>query len=626
MKLSLVTNFISNMGARYIFFRIYHMLLAKLGFQKVRFPIEPSKKELISLMDWRETNFNIFSFNDELERVRDKELEINATKILGGEIQFFSSDWKKLNREYNWLKNPTSGFIYDISKHWSIIPDLSSESGDIKFVWEKSRFTYLITILRYDFHFKKNNAEFIFSEVESWIDNNPINQGPNWICSQEISLRIFNWCFVLDYYKYDQALTEDRWNKIQNVIYWSIDHVYNNINFSRIAVRNNHAITETLFLSLSELLFPFITETKKWSKKGRKYFEEEINYQIYNDGTFLQHSMNYHRVVIQLLSLGITITEKFQKPFAKSIYEKAYKSLNFLFQSIQEENGFLPNYGANDGAWFFPLSTTDYRDYRPQLNSLHRVLTGEYLFEEEFLREDFLNVSLKANSMKVLKREMGIHTFDIGGYYISRDSKDFTFIKCGKYKDRPSQADNLHLDIWVKGINILRDSGSYKYNTDKEYVKYFNGTEGHNTVSVSGEDQMLKGGRFIWFYWVKKAKAFLNKNNNTYNFKGEIKAFKHVAPNIVHERSVKKTIGENLWQVNDNVKNKGNKKIYQYWHLDKKYLENIEIISKDEDGNLLKPLIEEKWYSGYYGVKERSVRLRFETNKSQFNTEIRITL
>src|SRR5690606_32684661 len=146
---------------------------------------------------------------------------------------------------------------------------------------------------RYDYHFNVDLSEFVFSDIESWIDANPTNQGPNWRCSQEISLRILNWCYALFYYENATALTEDRWKKMQHVIYASVHHVYHHINFSRIAVRNNHAITETLFLTVSHLLFPFIPETKKWAEQGLKWFEQEIGYQVYSDGTFLQFSMNY---------------------------------------------------------------------------------------------------------------------------------------------------------------------------------------------------------------------------------------------------------------------------------------------------------------------------------------------
>ena len=80
--------------------------------------------------------------------------------------------------------------------------------------------------------------------------------------------------------------------------------------------------------------------------------------------------------------------------------------------------------------------------------------------------------------------QLGFHQFNLGGYYILREKDTLTFIRCGNHKDRPSQADNLHLDIWYKGENILLDGGSYKYNTSDEDIKYFMGTASHNTVML----------------------------------------------------------------------------------------------------------------------------------------------
>ena len=44
----------------------------------------------------------------------------------------------------------------------------------------------------------------------------------------------------------------------------------------------------------------------------------------------------------------------------------------------------------------------------------------------------------------------------------------------------------------------------------------------------------------------------------------------------------------------------------------------------DEKGNLLSPLIEEKWYSSYYGIKERSIRITYKTKGNKFTTKINI--
>ena len=72
--------------------------------------------------------------------------------------------------------------------------------------------------MRYDYHFNEDHSAFVFAEIEHWINANPINQGPNWKCSQEISLRIFNWMYLLTFYKNANALTEKLFDKIQNVI------------------------------------------------------------------------------------------------------------------------------------------------------------------------------------------------------------------------------------------------------------------------------------------------------------------------------------------------------------------------------------------------------------------------
>lgn len=607
---------VTNMGMRYTSYRIRHELEKRSGILRKRHPMNPSTKSFISLEDFRKqkSGFVIqeretLQFANSIEDISS--LSSKAEKVLHHQTLFFSSEWKDLGAAYDWITNPDTGYRYDISKHWSDIPDMSAEAGDIKFVWEKSRFSWLLTLIRYDFHFNKDHSEFVFSQIEDWIDKNPINQGPNWRCSQETSLRIFNWCFALNFYKNADALTEDRWQKIQNILYWSLHHVYHHIDFSRIAVRNNHAITETLFLALSHMLFPFIPETEQWAADGRKWFEEEIDYQIYEDGTFLQFSMNYHRVVIQLLSLGIAVSEIHKKPFSGMVYDKAHKSLNFLYQCLQEENGWLPNYGANDGALFFPLSDTEYRDYRPQLNTLHFILSGTHLYEDSFIEEDSQwiaeQIPRQQNYMPALKKEMGTVSFPVGGYYIIREKKSFTMIRCGKHKDRPSQADNLHMDIWVKGENILRDSGTYKYNTTKELLDYFMGTASHNTVVVNGMSQMLKGSRFIWYHWSQCKKADFKETDTEYIFEGEISAFRHLNPQATHFRRVVKKKNEPVWIVYDRIENLDEFPKKQIWHTDNS---QVHINSKNNE----KQSAETSYNSSYYGIitDGKGVGLHFE--------------
>jgi hypothetical protein len=59
------------------------------------------------------------------------------------------------------------------------VSDLNPSNGDIKYVWEKISFFVFINIIKIRLSFEEDHAEFVFSEIESWIATNQINQGPN---------------------------------------------------------------------------------------------------------------------------------------------------------------------------------------------------------------------------------------------------------------------------------------------------------------------------------------------------------------------------------------------------------------------------------------------------------------
>ena len=617
-------NLIQNMGMRYVQFRITHELQRITGMLKRKFPVAPEFQQYISFYQWKELNVNFF-FEDKssLQLVKQPSTELKDwfENYKNGKFVFFGSALFDIGKEYDWVTNPETGFVYDSQKHWTEIADYSKEAGDIKYVWEKSRFSFLYNIIRYDYHFEQDCSEMVFKEILSWIDHNPINCGPNYRCSQEISLRVFNWTFALYYYKNASVLNDVLFQKIMHSIYWQIKHVYSNINFSRIAVRNNHAITETMGLYLFGILFPFFPEAGKWKKNGEKWFEQEVAYQVYPDGTFLQFSMNYHRVVVQLLTWGIRLSELNNEIVDKIVKERAVASLHFLFNCMDLQNGYLPNYGANDGALFFPLNDQDFRDYRPQLHALSAVL-HEGIIEKN--NEDQYWFGINEKDKNILVQENGMLSYPVGGFYLLRENNTFSFIRCGNHKDRPSQADNLHLDLWVNGQNILNDGGSYKYNADEESLRYFFGASSHNTIMLGDNDQMKKGGRFIWYYWTQSIKAGWIEYKDYYEFKGAIKAFQQVNKNIIHNRTVRKYKSQWKWEVTDEVEHDTSLDIRQLWHPVP--VENLKITftAYDNTAKLLQGKKSQGWYSPKYGVKEECDMLIFSTPIKKIRTVIEI--
>lgn len=616
-KFNNLLQLLQNMGPRYVAYRIRFEIEKRFGILKKRHPINPPFKQYISLEKWRDQTPPFFFEGKNIPFTPSPQttLKNRVEAMKQGKFVLFGKMEYDLGVDYDWITNPVTAYRYDAREHWSTIADFSEESGDIKFVWEKARFAFLTDIIRYDFHYQEDQSEFVFAQITDFIEKNPVNCGPNYRCSQETSLRIMNWTLALYYYKDSPNLTEERFEKIMHAIYWQLHHVYHHIDFSRIAVRNNHAITETLMLYLAGLLFPFLPNTTQWSKDGKRWFEEEVKYQIYPDGTFLQFSMNYHRVVVQLLTWGLRLSAIHGKSFAPVVKERAALSLKFLDACTDSVSGQLPNYGNNDGALFFKWTEDDFRVYTSQLNDLRAVLDNCVTETQE---------SQAWYGMKDLKTFLvniqGIHAFNDGGYYIHQEDNVKTFLRCGSYKDRPSQSDNLHLDIWKDGVNYLWDNGTYKYNTAKEIVDYFTGCEGHNTLSLEGNNQMLRGGRFIWYYWVKHAKAKITETTEKMTFKGEIEAFQYIKKGIKHFRRVEKDKNETHWRITDSLIKADGMERSIYWHVNPKVFDLVKIHCQTPDGVVLKPVIAEKWHSSYYGVKEKSMRYQFSGNETLVTT------
>lgn len=606
-------------GIRYIVFRSLHELRRRSGMMRLGYQTSYAEKNYISLEDFRKEDNFFFTSRASLSipKCPSNHLKEKAEKIFSGELPFFSNLWYKTGPDNDWLTNPCTGYKYDIHKHWTQVEDMDPVAGDIKFVWEKSRFSWLVTIMRYDYHFDEDNSEFVFNQILDWIDKNPLNCGPNYKCSQEISIRILNWFMLLTFYKNSKALTEERFQTIINSIYWQIKHVESNIHFSRICVRNNHAITETLTLYLSSLLMPWLPGSAKRKRKGRYWFEKEVEYQIEDDGTFIQDSMNYHRVAIQLLSWAISLSDKHGEKLSDFVYEKAYKSVNFLYQCQDPANGWLPNYGANDGALFFPLSDSDYRDYRPQLDALHGLLTGSPLYGEYNEDALWMNVGVPSyrDAYSKIEKQYGLVEFKNSGFYLFREKETLTFIRCGLFKSNGSR-DQLHLDIWYKGANVLMDGGSYKYNTDEDKVRYFAGTESHNTIMIGDFDQMQKGARFMWFYPPSLLSATVKAGPDGFEFVGKINAFKHlVAGGVTICREIKKKKDCAEWIVTDTVEGApANILKRQLWHTDK----DIQIVS---DGTIT---VNEGFVSEYYGAKRSIKQIEVQSLSNRIVTIITV--
>jgi len=608
---------LAELGPRYVGYKVWYEIKRKSGILKKQFPEQFKTISTFTKSEWMDTiHPHFLKEKSALKLPKDKniELEERVNKYKSGKYLFFNIQWIDLSRDYNWFTNPDSNFTYK-KKHWTAIPSYSKASGDIKYVWEKSRFCFVLDVIRYDYHFDKDNALFVLNEIEDWVDKNPLNVGPNYVCSQETSLRLLNWVSALTFYQKSEVLTNELFKKIVDSIYGQTKHVEANLNFSRYLVRNNHAITECFLLFFIGLQFPQFKESEKWKSKGRKLLDKEILYQFYPDGGYIQYSHNYHRVAMQVTTWYLVLAKKNKIKMDNEVLNRLKSTEKFIKAHIQP-NGWLPNYGANDGALFFRWNNDDFRSFGSQLNAFSAALSLP--IDPNYGIEDTLWYDLTYKGEKK-KDSIAFSKFEHTGFYILRNEDLVVYVRCGNHPDRPSQADNLHIDIWHKGQNVVWDTGSYKYNTSLEEINYFWGTKGHNTVQINAESQMLKGSRFLWHYWTHVAKDVeLISFKDEIKFCGEIAAYGQISKRIKHRREI--VLCDNKIIILDFIKGKPKKtSIVQNWHLNPEFEERVSIKS---DG-----VISQKaaFCSNYYGQKENSTLLESTTAGDKITTTLSFT-
>ena len=114
--------------------------------------------------------------------------------------------------------------------------------------------------------------------------------------------------------------------------------------------------------------------------------------------------------------------------------------------------------------------------------------------------------------------------FDAGGYYTLRRRESWAMIRCHTYRDRPAHCDQLHVDLWWRGLSILQDCGTYRYyvpgRPDVEY--YFKSCRAHNNVEIDGQNPLELASRFMWFPWPRaRRRRFETMPNAPLVFEGE---------------------------------------------------------------------------------------------------------
>lgn len=501
----------------------------------------------------------------------------------------------------NWFYNPlTHKEFLDTNTVWYKISDFDNEVGDIKGIWEASRFDWL---LRFAEYYLAHEDEVILNSLDAWINNwclnNPAYLGPNWKCGQEASIRVLHIVVSLIMLNKVEALNNNIIKLIESHLY----RIAPTISYA-VAQDNNHGTSEASALYIGGAILYKATSKRqhlKWQLLGRKWLINRADKLIMNDGGFSQYSVNYHRLMLDCFSLSEVIRLRLDlKKLPTPTYSKLSKATNWLYVLVQD-NGDVPNLGANDGANLFTVGNTDYRDYRPSLQLASTLFcsnsylkkNGSYDYILKVLNINKITSAKKLPSKSKIFERFGLITAQRGNFFIS--------FKFPKYKFRPGQSDALHLDVWLKGVNILRDGGSYSYNTTPGNHIYFSGPRSHNTVEFDDHSQMPRISRFLQGAWLKPKRLKYKKYHFQCGYKDYWKCY--------HLRKIE--LKNNRVKVVDRISGFKKHAILRWrlhpsnWKLTNNCISNGTVTLEVNCNEPFEILLTEGWESQYYFKKTK---------------------
>jgi len=517
--------------------------------------------------------------------------------------------------------------------HWTQYP-LDSLTTDVKLIWELSRFGWLYPLVR---AFRVSGERVYLQRgldlIRDWQRHNPPNTGPQWISAQEVALRILAMGFLIQ--GAGQELAPIDWETIAVMMAAHAHRIPATRLYAR-AQDNNHLLVEAAGLFTAGMLFPGLKHARDWESLGRRELESGFLRQVFPDGGYVQHSHTYARVALQTGLWSVFIGRELGRPLSSDV-ENALRRLALgLFQMVEKDNGKVPNYGPNDGALIRPLSVASYRDFRPAIQGASLMLDGERMFPPGPWEEEAYWLGWRpeaTTSTPDVRTDVNV-SLPAAGLHRLQGEKGWAVLRCGPFRNRPGHSDQLHIDLWRDGVNVLCDPGTYQYNANAPWENPFTGSAFHNTAWIAGREPMLHAGRFLWLNW-DQGTLIGRWATRTGRLEAVCGVHGSISRGLRHRRTLAR-LGEAGWLIVDDFLGEGSPELCLAWNLrGKEWERKGEEVRSSDSHSHLSLRVEDKlarltvfsggkvvygeahrgeartfgWYSPTYAVKQSCVHL-----------------
>jgi hypothetical protein len=456
----------------------------------------------------------------------ERDLRREADAILRGEFRLFGAEARPLGFPPAWNTPPgavgaPSPAPLPADRHWTAYE--ADSRIDLRSVWELSRLGWIFPLARaYRLTGDPRYWEGCWSLLASWRAANPPNTGPQWASAQEAGLRILPLTFAWQAFAPELKDRPEGAAGIQELVHACAARIPPSLSYAR-AQRNNHLLSEAVGMYTAGALFPEPLQARRWRRQGARWLERALADQVFPDGGYIQHSVNYHRLALSLGLWALCLARALGEPFpAQQALERLARALAAL---AEPEQGSAPQLGHDDGSQILPLSQCAQWDQRPILQAAWRALFEAPAFP--FGPWDELSLWLgllppgspsarhrrrgaparrpRSAALREPAPDQRLRASDLpdAGLYFLRGAGTWAMLRCARFRTRPAHSDQLHLDLWHDGRNLALDPGTYLYAAPPPWDNALARASAHNGPLAEGCEPMRRVSRFLWLEWAQ---------------------------------------------------------------------------------------------------------------------------
>lgn len=385
-----------------------------------------------------------------------------AIRLLGGfRYEDYATDWHAgFNTPRRWPLEPSYCLEYK----------QRDDIGDARVNWELNRHRQFTRLAA------RGDVARLETLVDDWSAKNPFLWGISWTSPMEIALRSVSWMtaarsLMANGETGDGRLLRKLLTGAANMTEYLTRHE------SGFSSANNHLVVEVAAVAIAGFLFG----REEWVETSLSVLDRELPRQVSADGVDLESSLHYHGFVLEAYLLVWREMKAAGREVSPRWRDRLGKMARFVAAS-RVADGVWCVFGDDDEARISDPGFGD-ADYFDRLLDLYGSLSGE--------------------DARLDKGEAPVRlTFPEGGYSFLREGDMFVGIDHAPLGFGSIAAhghnDMLSFQLFLGGLPVLVDSGTYLYHTDRGRRDLLRSTRMHNTVTVDGMEQSQMLGAFLW--------------------------------------------------------------------------------------------------------------------------------